>query len=454
MEKIKVPTKDGKYDIHYKETGEFAPKDGGDDSPSFDFDVSFFSDISFDDDLDILDDSDLGSADSGSKYVYDLTSEQKELIDSLGFGDVELSLINEFDDFDEEMILNASEDELKKLLQARLLLDNFDKAVESDKDLQKLKEEKFTGLWKDAKDASDYEELSTTKSSGADFTRFEAKRNYIENSTSPDKEERLENLDKLKALGEQYIERKNKLFENYSDLKDFVNSYRNSLSPYSKERKDVAKLISDPKEALEKFSKSKDIVNDLKENDYQAYDSIGFYTGSFSVINEPLRGTHYWKSDPSPYGFVDTVEAMTRAIDKSTFDFDYTVERGTGHISLPGGIKLGNEMSESELKSYIGAEFKQQSFCSTSAVENARIDKDCLLHIYCPKGTKGFFAYDVARYDKKQYEVILQRGYSYKITNITKKGGKVHIDCDVVLGSDKEKYDSKKLKEIEREYVG
>lgn len=460
MGKVKVPTKEGYYDIHDSETGEFAPKEG-ELSSSFDdddFDLESLFDIEIDDDIaSIIDDSDVGGeAIKAEKKTYELTPEQNDFIEKLGFGDVELSLINEFEDFDEDKIISASDDELRKLLKARLILDKLDDLVASDKELNDLKSQKFDGLWKDTKDASDYEELSTTKSAGADFTRFEAKKNYFEMSSSGSKEEKLNQLNELKELGEKYNQRKNEIIGNFEGLKKFVDSYIDKSSSYSAEKRKNAKIFSTSEEALEKFN-SKSLIDSLKKDDPDALEAVSFYTGSYHIINEPLRGVHYMKEDPSPFGFVDTVEAMSRAIDKSTFDFDYTVERGTGHVTVAGGRRIGPELSDKQLKDFIGLEFKQQSFCSTSAVEStvsgSEFDKGCLLHIYCPKGTKGMFVYDVARYKKKQYEMILQRGYSYKINNVYRKGGKVHIECDVVLGSDEEKYSTEDLRRIERMYV-
>lgn len=452
---IHVPTKEGKYDVHGDKTGKFISEEGEYTSEDETDLASELLSFELDDDLIGLGEDSLEEGDESSFFVNPITEEQEHFIEELGYGDVEMSLIHEFKDLDKDKIMSASEDELKALLKAKIILENKDKILESDETLKSLKSEKFEGLWKESKDASDYEELSTTKSKGADFTRYEAKREYIENSSSSDKEEKLEKLDRLKELGEKYSERKKEIESSYTGLQTLVDKFADTDSPYSEARKKAAAIFEDSKEAQEKFrNKSKELIDDLNKNDYKALDSVGFYTGSFSVINEPLRGITYGKTDPSPYGFEETVKAMTRAIDKSTFDFDYTIERGCGHINLSDGTILGPDMSLDELKEYIGLEFKQQSFCSGSAVKGASLSKKkCNLNIYCPKGTKGMYVYDIARYDKEQYEVILQRGYSYKITDVYYKGGKINFDCEVVLGSDSEKYDDKQLEKIRKERV-
>ena len=452
---IHVPTKEGKYDVHGDKTGKFISEEGEYTSEDETDLASELLSFELDDDLIGLGEDSLEEGDESSFFVNPITEEQEEFIEALGYGDVEMSLIHEFKDLDKDKIMSASEEELKALLKAKIILENKDKVLESDEELKSLKSEKFDGLWKETKDASDYEELSTTKSKGADFTRYEAKRGYIESSSAPDKEEKLEKLDRLKELGEKYTARKNEIESSYTGLQTLVDKFTDTDSPYSETRKKAAAIFEDSKEAQEKFrSKAKELIDDLNKTDYKALDSVGFYTGSFSVINEPLRGITYGKTDPSPYGFEETVKAMTRAIDKSTFDFDYTLERGCGHINLSDGTVLGSEMDLEELKEYIGSEFKQQSFCSGSAVKGASIsDKGCNLNIYCPKGTKGMYVYDIARYKPEQYEVILQRGYSYKITDVYYKNGKINFDCEVILGSDSEKYDDKQLEKIRKERV-
>lgn len=452
---IHVPTVKGKYDIHGDKTGKFISEDGEYSSEEGTDLASELLSFELDEDLIGLEGDSSETEGESPFFENPITEEQEAFIESLGYGDVELSLIHEFHDLDKDKIMSANEEELRALLKAKIILQNKDKQLEFDKELNELKKEKFDGLWKDVKDASDYEELSTTKSKGADFTRFEAKREYIQNSLSPDKDEKLQKLDRLEDLGKQYLERKKEIDSSYSGLQTLVDKFTDTDSPYSEARKSAAKILESPEEAKEKFDKgAKALISELEKSDYKALDSVGFYTGSFSVINEPLRGVTYGKTDPSPYGFLETVKAMTRAIEKSTFDFDYTLERGCGHINLSDGTVLGSEMSLSELKEYIGSEFKQQSFCSGSAVKGASIsDKKCNLNIYCPKGTKGMYVYDIARHKPEQYEVILQRGYSYKITDVYYKNGKVNFDCEVILGSDSEKYDDKRLEEIEKERV-
>ena len=49
-------------------------------------------------------------------------------------------------------------------------------------------------------------------------------------------------------------------------------------------------------------------------------------------------------------------------------------------------------------------------------------------------------------------EMILQRGYSYRITKVERKGGAYYLDMEVILGSDSSKPVGNDLKKLGNEY--
>ena len=53
---------------------------------------------------------------------------------------------------------------------------------------------------------------------------------------------------------------------------------------------------------------------------------------------------------------------------------------------------------------------------------------------------------------KGENEMILQRGYSYRITKVEKKGGSYYLDMEVILGSDAQKPVGNDLKKIGNEF--
>ena len=51
--------------------------------------------------------------------------------------------------------------------------------------------------------------------------------------------------------------------------------------------------------------------------------------------------------------------------------------------------------------------------------------------------------------------MILQRGYTYRITKVERKGPKFYVDCEVILGSDEKNNitDMNELKKIGEKYL-
>jgi hypothetical protein len=97
--------------------------------------------------------------------------------------------------------------------------------------------------------------------------------------------------------------------------------------------------------------------------------------------------------------------------------------------------------------------FEDQGFGSGGAGKGTGFsEKDIIFNIYCPKGTKMAYMNTKGQFASSKYEneMILQRGYSFKITKAYKgydDGGnlKTFIDCDLILGSDKNKWDDETL---------
>ena len=71
------------------------------------------------------------------------------------------------------------------------------------------------------------------------------------------------------------------------------------------------------------------------------------------------------------------------------------------------------------------------------------------MNIYCPKGTKALYLNPLSHFKGEgENETLIQRGYSFKITKAYKSGFHIYLDCDVILGSDENKYNDEDLKAI------
>ena len=128
-------------------------------------------------------------------------------------------------------------------------------------------------------------------------------------------------------------------------------------------------------------------------------------------------------------------------------------------FKLPGSNKLRSlsSMTPTELQSLVGNSFKDNGFYSAGAGKGTGFTGGgVILNTYCPKGTKmaymntkGHYAYG------SENEMILQRGYTYRITKVEKQGSKYFIDCEVILGSDNDKItDTAELEKIGNKHLG
>lgn len=311
-----------------------------------------------------------------------------------------------------------------------------------------------------------------------------------------DAKEKILNLEKFEKLGEEYEKLKasltNKAWDdgllklneelgalkkerNFIDFKGlskiadaYIEKFQDPEAAYSQARKNKALWIT-PKWAKEhgfpsvsdaaykylgdKFEKM--WANMTSSEQHQLID----YTGSgYSKYNRPLRGLYHsgWKG----FGFANGVTRITEAIDKCVWDEDMWVQRGINDskmFRLPGSDKLSTvgELTDGQLQSLVGTTFIDNGFMSCGAGKGTGFSSNVMFNFYCPKGTKGAYMNTKGSYSgSNENEIILQRGYEYRITKIERKGYTTYIDCDVIVGSDKNKEtDIAKLKAIGEKYL-
>ena len=475
---MKVKTKSGNP-YHNAETGEFEEKDANSVATNDDeFEDTGFKDdddieLDIDDDEDyddpeynigdeIVDEDDIDDIDLDLDSEFDdlevqenkaeLNPEEMEYIDGLGFGQVEENLLtNNNYEFDKEKIFASSPEELKELLKAAVLIEKKKELIANNKELKDLNEPLFTNLWTEDVSADDWYKFKDG--------RWEKKVDYfLYQYNGADKQQKLSDLYKFKELGELYEESYNQLTSSFKGAEELIKKYEDPNSAYSQSRKDNAVWFKSNvvSKALEKFGPhADDVLNKLKKDNPQAWKAVYFYTGSYSVINEPLRGEKYTGYKSTPYGFVNTVKKMTEAIDASTYDFDYWVQRGTNRLKINDNLTIDYYTDEETLQKLVGKTFSHQSFYSAGAGKSTGYSSSSIiLNTYCPRGTKGIYMNTQGQFAYgHENEMILQRGYQYKITKVEKHGSKTYIDVDVILGSDEQKYNDNQLSEIEKKYI-
>lgn len=185
------------------------------------------------------------------------------------------------------------------------------------------------------------------------------------------------------------------------------------------------------------------------------------YTGGSGPFNRPLRGYDGgWfsfkgvgKVPLDNEGSGQAIKDLTNLIDKNPSKFDIWLQRGVESDSGTAGfLGITQSMlgaSEGDLKKMLmGKVVKDEAFTSTAAAKGSGFSGRMILNIYAPKGTKMIYAEPFSAYGRGsklswdgksgqssfggEFEVILQRGTSFKITKVEKVGSRLYVDVDVV----------------------
>ena len=188
------------------------------------------------------------------------------------------------------------------------------------------------------------------------------------------------------------------------------------------------------------------------------------YTAGSGSFNRPLRGyAGGWSSscfkgvgkvDLDYEGSGAAIQRLTDIINKNPAKFDIWLTRGVesdsgaaGFLGIPQSML---NASEADLKQMLlGKVVKDEAFTSTAAAKGSGFSGRLILNIYAPKGTKMIYAEPFSAYGSgaksaswdgvsgqsyfgHEFEVILQRGTSFKITKVEKVGSRLYVDVDVV----------------------
>lgn len=286
------------------------------------------------------------------------------------------------------------------------------------------------------------------------------------------------------AIEAQYKNDDATLNKAFNDNAALIKSYKRTYNPnissasndnYSQEAKDDAlwfrEDVDGPNYLTRAHNYFKKYYNAMANKlTPQEQNALSGYTNAFSRINNPLRQRKYTGILGKSTGltFTQDVKNMTSAIDKSVLTENVWVERGTDGVDFGGSIGYYNlkngKLTQSQLNSLIGTCMEEQAFSShtiaksgtknsygTSGNRGGFVQKGVIFNTYCPVGTKGAYLEPISQ-NQNQYELLLQRGYSYKITKAYYTGNTLYIDREVILGSDDNKYDDATLKQLQNQY--
>lgn len=353
---------------------------------------------------------------------------------------------------DKEKIYGIDEETAKSILKAQQLLEQKAK----DNSLIEFDKKEFNGLWTYTVTPSDY----YLKEKNGNYANKMAY--FINDYQGDDKEEKITLLKEFAHYGEIYNAKKVEFEAKYQEAQELVNQYFKEDVVYSQQVKDNAVWCKNSVESVEQFAiVANKTIKELNAESSKYINDVKKYTGSYSSINNPLRSMEYPHKHSYPEQsaqkkkeFTQTVENITYAIDKSTYDKNIWVQRGVYQLLDSNvGLKIDNETTDEQLANLVGITYKDQGFLSCGAAKNTGFTgRPVIMNIYCPAGTKMLYVPSISKYSTEN-EMIIQRGYSYKIAKAYKKNGRIYLDVDVQLGTDEDKHQTEKLNELANQWI-
>lgn len=334
-------------------------------------------------------------------------------------------------------------------------------------------EKTYSGIWKDDVTTADW---------SAKQGSIAAKKQYFENklATATDSNEiakwqgLLNDLAEFDTQGKALNDLKAELKKVQSDLTT-LNSGAKLSDTYSQARKDAAYWFTDKNggvKAADDVYRTK--AGEVWKNASKAErDAIYNYTSSYHKFNEPLRGIEYGTNKFLGVGNVDLeqigvkysgfkpgevkkeIDAITSIINKSSYDFDIWVQRGSGRSGMDKFLDIDIEdldLPEAALASkLLGKEVTEYAFLSTGVAKGKGLNVgkgNIVFNIYAPRGTKMMYLEPISAYGKgagrkwdgisaqdsfgNEAEMLFQRGTTFKIRKVEKSNGIIYIDMDVI----------------------
>lgn len=305
----------------------------------------------------------------------------------------------------------------------------------------------YSNIWKDDVDTKDWASKQHS---------ITAKKQYYENkllqaTDAADKakwQSLLDDLDDFDKNGKAYNDINLKLQTVNKDLKNLQNKNGiikgNKDDAYTQGRKDNALWFNSSNGGF----KAADAYFDPPAKQIHSaatpaeHDGFYTYTSGSGGHNRPLAGFQKpWSKSGTGWeerfyvgaknvwidfeGKGDQIRGLTTLIEKSVYADDVWLQSGQGFATIEGflGIKYGtlSQMTDAQLQQFIGTENKFYQFMSAAVNKGGGAmfnSKPLKINFYAPKGSQMLYASDVGAFGKGENEIILQRGGTYRITNI------------------------------------
>lgn len=348
-------------------------------------------------------------------------------------------------------------------------LEDAQKALKSAEDAVKKAgaDKEFVGIWQDPVTYADYEAKKDSIQAKKDYyndkiATWQKKLNEHDGAEKwymksiEEAKDNLKQLEEFEKNGKAYSQ----LFKNVEDAKAKVKSFTPTAPALSQERKDAALWAKSPKEADAALrTKTGEVWQKATTTERAAaYD----YTMSYHKFNEPLRGYEYGSNVYKGVGKTDLnagyqdngnkLNAMTKLIDKCSYDHDMWLQRGVGFDGMDKFLDIDMDKlrygTEKELqKELLGKTVTEYGFMSCGSSKGKGFSGDILFNVYAPSGTKMMYVEPFSYYGEgsgkswdgkasqpsfgRELETILQQGTQFNITKLEKKGHQIYIDLEV-----------------------
>lgn len=166
------------------------------------------------------------------------------------------------------------------------------------------------------------------------------------------------------------------------------------------------------------------------------------YTGGSGHMNRPLRGYQgsWSKSNYKGVGNVPLdyeggeqhIRDMYNLCERTRFDTNRWLQRGIETWDGVEGFFGIRGITRAQLRSMVGQEICDYAFMSCGSAKGTGFS-GLILNIYCPKGTKGFYACPHSYFGDHENESILQAGTKFRILKVEAPDyGTVYVDIEVI----------------------
>ncbi|MDR1095850.1 MAG: hypothetical protein LBL31_05630, partial [Spirochaetaceae bacterium] len=362
--------------------------------------------------------------------------------------------------------LEAKKAEAQKLLDEKASAAEKKTLVKQQAALQKKLDaaqvKTYSGIWKDEITTADWAEKSGSIEAKKEYFKYKLSEGVISDADKIKFEQVIKDLDEFNTEGKAYhgiqaelgkIKNRLTMLKKSGTIKSAVDS------AFTQARKDAALWAKSPKEADDVL---REVCGTVCQAAPQTERAAAYsYTQGSGGFNRPLRGYDGNWGTFKGIGNVDlnnesragAIKKLTSIINKSQYDADIWLQRGietpqgaAGFLGIPeSALKTQDELQ----KLLVDTEKRitDQGFVSCGSAKGQGFS-GYIFNIYCPKGTKMLYAEPFSRYGcgdklkwdgkKKQSdfghedETIIQRGTTFRVTKVEKKGINTYFDVEVV----------------------